>query len=148
MIVGPLRVLPGRLSVSRTFGDVEAKVLKYGGNPNVVIATPEVKQFQITNEHDFLILACDGIFDKLTNEESVQCVWNSVKDNKQLGFASNIHKQSGMGVEYILKNSLLRRTLDNVTVVMISFNNFKHAVFGQSKSKANKKNEEATNSHQ
>ena len=44
---------------------------KYGGNPNVVIATPEVKQFQITSDHDFLILACDGIFDKLNNEETV-----------------------------------------------------------------------------
>lgn len=37
-----------------------------------------------------------------------------------------------MGVEYILKNSLLRRTLDNVTVVMIAFQNFKTAVFGSS----------------
>ena len=36
---------------------------------------------------------------------------------------------SGLGVEYILKNSLLRRTLDNVTVVLISFSNFKHKVF-------------------
>lgn len=35
-----------------------------------------------------------------------------------------------MAVEYILKNALLRRTLDNVTVVMIAFNNFKHAAFG------------------
>lgn len=39
---------------------------------------------------------------------------------------------SGLGVEYILKNSLLRRTLDNVTVVMISFSNFKHHLFGES----------------
>jgi hypothetical protein len=37
-----------------------------------------------------------------------------------------------MGVEYILKNSLLRRTLDNVTVVMIAFQNFKTVVFGES----------------
>jgi hypothetical protein len=37
-----------------------------------------------------------------------------------------------MGVEYILKNSLLRRTLDNVTVVLIAFSNFKHAAFGKS----------------
>lgn len=37
-----------------------------------------------------------------------------------------------MAVEYILKNSLLRRTLDNVTVVMISFSNFKHTIFGRS----------------
>lgn len=36
----------------------------------------------------------------------------------------------GMGVEYILKNSLLRRSLDNVTVVVIGFSNFKHSVFG------------------
>jgi hypothetical protein len=27
LVVGPLRVLPGRLSVSRTFGDAEAKLL-------------------------------------------------------------------------------------------------------------------------
>jgi hypothetical protein len=47
-------------------------------------------------------------------------------------FANNVHKQSGMGVEYILKNSLLRRTLDNVTVVLIAFSNFKHAAFGKS----------------
>lgn len=36
-----------------------------------------------------------------------------------------------MGVDYILKNSLLRRSLDNVTVVIVGFNNFKHAVFGK-----------------
>jgi len=37
----------------------------------------------------------------------------------------------GMGVEYVLKNSLLRRSLDNVTVVIIGFSNFKHSVFGR-----------------
>jgi len=26
-------VLPGRLSVSRTFGDIEAKLERFGGNP-------------------------------------------------------------------------------------------------------------------
>ena len=63
-------------------------------------------------------------------------MWNSVRDNqkggKGIANANNIHKQSGMGVEYVLKNSLLRRTLDNVTVVIIAFSNFKHAAFGES----------------
>jgi protein phosphatase 2C family protein 2/3 len=71
LIVGPLRVLPGRLSVSRTFGDVEAKMTKYGGNPNVVIATPEIKSFRITKDHDFIVLGCDGIFDKLSNHDTI-----------------------------------------------------------------------------
>lgn len=66
-----MRVLPGRLSVSRTFGDVEAKVEKYGGNEKVVIATPEIKSFKITSEYDFIVLGCDGIFDKLSNKDAI-----------------------------------------------------------------------------
>lgn len=38
IMLGPFRVLPGRLSVSRTFGDIEAKLERYGGKPGVVIA--------------------------------------------------------------------------------------------------------------
>ena len=44
-LAGPLRVLPGRLSVARTFGDPEAKVRELNGNPNVVIHNPDVKSF-------------------------------------------------------------------------------------------------------
>lgn len=38
-----MRVFPGRLSVSRTFGDIEAKVREYGGIPNVISAEPEIR---------------------------------------------------------------------------------------------------------
>ena len=69
IIIGPVRVFPGRLSVSRTFGDSEAKIFSKGGNPNVVVSTPEICSFQIDNNHDFIILGCDGIFDKLSDRE-------------------------------------------------------------------------------
>ena len=39
-LAGPYRVEPGRLSVSRTIGDIEAKDPRYGGNPKVVIPLP------------------------------------------------------------------------------------------------------------
>ena len=42
-----------------------------GGNPKVLIAVPEIKAFRIKSDHDFIILACDGIYDKLTSETSV-----------------------------------------------------------------------------
>lgn len=64
-------MFPGRLSVSRTFGDVEAKLEKYGGNPNVVISEPEIKSFKIIDDHDFIVLASDGIFDKLSSRDVV-----------------------------------------------------------------------------
>lgn len=57
-IAGPFRVLPGRLSVSRTFGDAEAKLKSHGGNPNVIIAEPDIKSFKLTENNDFIILGC------------------------------------------------------------------------------------------
>jgi len=47
MFLGPFRVLPGRLSVSRTFGDIEAKLERLGGKPGVVIAQPEIASFTL-----------------------------------------------------------------------------------------------------
>jgi hypothetical protein len=58
IIYGPYRVFPGRLSVSRTFGDIETKREKFGGNPNVVVASPEIKEFNIDDHMDFLLLGC------------------------------------------------------------------------------------------
>ena len=66
---GPVRVLPGRLSVSRTFGDCYAKFEQYDGNPNVVIVEPDIYKLNIDNDTaDFLVLGCDGIFDRLNTE--------------------------------------------------------------------------------
>jgi protein phosphatase 2C family protein 2/3 len=71
-------VFPGRLSVSRTFGDTEAKNSNTGGNPKVVIALPDVLAFEITNEYDFIVLGCDGIFDKMNNLDCIKQVWRSI----------------------------------------------------------------------
>src|SRR5690606_27324566 len=71
---GPHRILPGRLSVSRAFGDIEAKVTQLGGNPKVLIATPDIKSFEISQSCDFLIMGSDGIYEKLTNEELIKAV--------------------------------------------------------------------------
>jgi len=87
-MLGPHRVLPGRLSVSWTFGDIEAKYICYGGNPNVVIAVPDIKAFKVQDQHDFILLGCDGIFDKLSNWECINCAWFSVNNDK----ATNVHK--------------------------------------------------------
>lgn len=75
MILGPHRVFPGRLSVSRTFGDIEAKIPKYEGNPKVVIAEPDVTAFKIRNNYDFIVIGCDGIFDKLSNKDAIHLSW-------------------------------------------------------------------------
>lgn len=74
-VFGPYRVSPGRLSVSRAFGDIEAKRVKFKGTPNVVIATPEIKKFKVRDKYDFLIMASDGVFDKMGNTEIVDLIY-------------------------------------------------------------------------
>jgi serine/threonine protein phosphatase PrpC len=133
--VGPIRVLPGRLSVCRTFGDPEAKLDYRGGNPNVVQSEPDIKVFSISKKHDFIALASDGIFDKMTNEDISNCVWLSCEAAKQV---DNVHHFCGLGVEGILKNSLYRQSLDNVTVVMVAFRNFQRVVCGSSSNEVEK----------
>ena len=58
ILLGPHRIIPGRLSVSRSFGDIEAKTYRLGGLPNVLIATPEIFAFKIDDTIDFIVLGC------------------------------------------------------------------------------------------
>lgn len=44
--------------ISRAFGDIEAKMPKFGGNPNVLVSHPEITSFSVDSEHDFVILGC------------------------------------------------------------------------------------------
>ena len=66
-----MRVLPGRLSVSRTFGDCMAKMEKYGGNPRCIIAEPEIFCVDNVEDLDFILIGSDGIFDRISTEDTV-----------------------------------------------------------------------------
>ena len=126
ILIGPYRVLPGRLSVSRTIGDAEAKLVKFGGNPNVIICEPEIFYYNLKEENiDFFILGCDGIYDQMSNKEVLDCAWMVLneKDNILIKECKNLHNQSGLIVDLILKSSLARKSFDNVTCLFIALKN-------------------------
>ena len=54
--------MPGNLNISRTFGDIEVKMKKYGGLPGMIIAEPEITKLANDGSYDFLLLASDGLF--------------------------------------------------------------------------------------
>lgn len=83
----------------------------------MVIPIPEIKTFEVSSDHDFIVVGCDGIFDKMNNADTVKSVWKSVKDLQNL----SIHEQCCEAVDYVIKNSLLRKTQDNVTSLVIAF---------------------------
>lgn len=90
-VQGPLRVFPGRLSVARTFGDIEAKLPRFGGNPNVIICEPEIRSFKLQENHfDFIVVGCDGIFDRLNNRDVIDTVWESALELQRTNTTSYI----------------------------------------------------------
>ena len=79
-LYGPYRIFPGRLSVSRAFGDLEAKTLKFGGNPRVLICKPDIETLDLSREDlDFILLGCDGIFEKLTSRQATEALWKGYR---------------------------------------------------------------------
>jgi protein phosphatase PTC2/3 len=117
-MLGPHRVFPGRLSVCRTLGDIEAKHPMLLGNPKVVISDPDIASFKIDpTKHDFLLLGCDGIFDTLDDKEVVHFVWQCLP-------LAGGEKLLNFSVDTLLKASAMRNSTDNLTVVMVAFGNF------------------------
>ncbi len=53
----PFRVYPGKLSVSRTIGDIFIKK----DNPNIIISDPDIYQLN-TKNLSFLLLFSDGLY--------------------------------------------------------------------------------------
>ena len=139
ILLGPYRVYPGRLSVSRTIGDAEGKIPLIGGNPNVIISKPDIYKYNIMeNDIDYFVLGCDGIFDQMSSDDVFKCVSVVVERNKELfenrnnnknkykslyGNNVDIHTTSGDVVDLILKGAMLRQSYDNVTCLLISFKN-------------------------
>jgi protein phosphatase 2C family protein 2/3 len=60
-----------------------AKFEIYGGKPGVVVATPEISHFKIDeHKHDFVLLGCDGIFDKLTTDQTGKILFEHNQSEK------------------------------------------------------------------
>ena len=116
----PWRVQPGRLSVSRTFGDIEAKVEKYGGKKNVVVALPDVVEFELNEEYNFIVMGCDGIFDVLSNQEILECIRIVLKINKNKN--KKMNELCGDFAAMIIKSALAKESFDNISCIVIVFN--------------------------
>ena len=100
-------MFPGRLSVSRTIGDSEAKNPKVGGNPKVISAEPEIITHSISDkEDDCLLLACDGVFDRLSNREMMDAFWAGVNDPPLILNShkpKTYHEALGEGIDTVIK---------------------------------------------
>jgi len=90
----------GALAVSRAFGDCE---LKSEG----VIAVPYISTTELKKEDDLLIVACDGLWDVMTDQEAVDLI----RENKE--------KTTQELSELLLGTALIKETADNLSIMVI-----------------------------
>lgn len=93
----------GRLAISRALGD---KAL----NPYVSYE-PEIFDFKLSTSDEFLILACDGVWDVLDNQEAVDAVRKSLRESN-----NDFDKSS----EVLRDLAFAKGSTDNISAIVIS----------------------------
>ena len=114
----PFRVYPGKLTVTRILGEIEAKDPKYGGKPNVVIADPDIFEVSLKDEDDFILLGSNGVYAKSTNEEIVNFIFLEKERCK------NAQERSAKAVDSAIKLAAFKKSNSNLSAILIALRNY------------------------
>ncbi|XP_028771011.1 probable protein phosphatase 2C 49 isoform X2 [Neltuma alba] len=106
--------LNGVLSVTRALGDWDMKLPR--GSPSPLIAEPEFRQVVLTEDDEFLIIGCDGIWDVMSSQHAVSVVRRSLRR----------HDDPGKGARDLVMEALLLNAFDNLTVIVVCFTSPDH----------------------
>ncbi|CAI7718144.1 protein phosphatase PPM1, putative [Plasmodium vivax] len=102
--------LGGCLGVCRGFGSFDKKTReKLKG----LVCEPDLFQIKLTDDDEFLIICCDGIFDVMTSQEAVNTVRASLVESSDPTVAA----------EALCQLAYKRKALDNLSVVVVIFQN-------------------------
>ena len=114
---GLFRVNPGKLKVTRAFGNIDAKLQKFGGNPKVCIAEPDITHFSIDDSCDFLVIATSSLFQYFDYKEVVSIVWESIS----LSIQKDLHSQLSSAVENLISKAEIKGASKSITCMVIAF---------------------------
>ncbi|KAG0475935.1 hypothetical protein HPP92_012776 [Vanilla planifolia] len=101
--------LNGLLSVSRALGDWEIKLPR--GSRSPLIAEPEFRQTMLTEDDEFLIIGCDGIWDVMSSQRAVSMV--------RMGLRR--HDDPERCAKELVMEALRLEASDNLTVIVVCF---------------------------
>ncbi|ANQ06243.1 Protein phosphatase 2C [Plasmodium coatneyi] len=116
--------LGGCLGVCRGFGSFDKKTReKLKG----LVCEPDLFQIKLTEDDEFLIICCDGIFDVMTSQEAVNTVRASLVESSDPTVAA----------EALCQLAYKRKALDNLSVVVVIFQSPEMKKKAQSSESAN-----------
>ncbi|KAL8142663.1 hypothetical protein V2J09_015695 [Rumex salicifolius] len=101
--------LNGVLSLTRALGDWDVKLPKGSASP--LISEPELRQILLTEEDEFLVIGCDGIWDVMTSQYAVNIVRRGLRR----------HNDPERCARDVAMAALRLDTFDNLTVIVVCF---------------------------
>jgi len=110
----------GDLSVSKSFGDLD--------NTPYVSHLPDSFHYQLQPEDEFIIVACDGLWDVLQNHEAINFVRDHWNDNN-IGYydlpddrypSEDINKTNNIARK-LASYAIARGSTDNVSILVVFF---------------------------
>lgn len=103
----------GDLSVSRAFGDLD--------NTPYVTHRPDVYTYKIKDTYEFILMACDGLYDVMENHEAINFIRDQRDNNHTEFYQINNNKiEDTKNIAKRLGNHALNKgTTDNVSVLII-----------------------------
>ncbi|KAF5199566.1 phosphatase 2C, partial [Thalictrum thalictroides] len=106
--------LNGVLSVTRALGDWDMKLPLGSAAP--LIAEPDFRTVLLTEDDEFLIIGCDGIWDVLSSQQAVSLVRRGLRR----------HDDPEQCARDLAMEALRLNTFDNLTVIVVCFSPLDH----------------------
>ncbi|XP_052142919.1 probable protein phosphatase 2C 11 [Oryza glaberrima] len=107
----------GSLNLTRAIGDMEFKQNKFlPPEKQIVTANPDINVVELCDDDDFLVLACDGIWDCMSSQQLVDFIHEHIQKESSLSAVC----------ERVLDRCLAPSTIggegcDNMTMVLVQF---------------------------
>ena len=101
--------LDGNISVSRALGNWHMAIKTDAGGP--LTAEPDLVDRPLGPEDEFVLLACDGLFEVFTSQSAVDFARRQLR----------VHNDPTKCAEAVVQEALKRGTMDNVTLILVAF---------------------------
>ncbi|MBA0674002.1 hypothetical protein Goari_015620 [Gossypium aridum] len=107
----------GSLNLARAIGDMEFKQNKFlSAEKQIVTANPDINTVELCDDDEFMILACDGIWDCMSSQTLVDFIHDQLKSESKLSVVC----------ERVLDKCLAPSTAtgegcDNMTMILVQF---------------------------
>jgi serine/threonine protein phosphatase PrpC len=102
------------LSVSRAFGD-------FDGQP-FIVSIPDIYRYELNTGDKFMVMACDGLWDVLSNQEVVDFILEELDKLKKNKSTNGIGKNNI--ARTLAEYAIQKGSYDNITIILIFFSKY------------------------